>query len=218
MNALGANNVVTTRALDSGAVLSLEFVASRAVKLEAGAILQGVSGRALDSGALSSDQLLVGSAGDAEADVSSLDLTFTASNFLASTVDELVSGLAGDGDTLGSLQSGSLRAVGADLSGSDGDSLLAANTVLELVAWWARDDALSSDGDLGANQTNSVVSGRAVLDALDVLVVGEAFWAAQSLDMGGGDLARAAAFLLGAPALAVPSMGRNVGRSFSSTG
>ena len=66
------------------------------------------------------------------------------------------------------------------------------------------------DGDLGANEANSLVTSRAVLDTLDVLVAGESFWALEGFNVSGGDFTGATTFLLGAPALGVPGVGRAV--------
>lgn len=207
LDAAEADDVVAFRALDLGALITLELVASRAVESEASTVLEGISRGTLDGGALASNQLLVDAAGDLEAKVASLDLAFTADDFLADAVDQLEARLALDGDALAALEGGSLRAVAGDDGGDDRDGLLGADAVLQLVAWWARDGARGGHGDLGANQTDSLVTSWAVLNALDVLVVGEAFRALQSFNVLSGDLARAAAFLLGAPGLGVPGGG-----------
>lgn len=207
LDAAEADDVVAFRALDLGALVTLELVAGRAVESEASTVLEGISGGALDGGALASNQLLVDAAGDLEAKVASLDLAFTADDFLAGAVDQLEARLALDGDALATLEGGTLRAVAADNGGHDRDGLLGADAVLQLVAWWARNDAGGGHGDLGANQTDSLVTSWAVLNALDVLVVGEAFRALQSFNVLSGDLARAATFLLRAPGLGVPGGG-----------
>lgn len=119
LDACEADDVVAFRALDLGALVTLELVTSRAVESEASTVLEGVSRCALDSGALARDQLLVGTAGDLEAQVASLDLAFTAGDFLAGAVDQLGASLALDGDALGALEGGSLRAAAADDGGHD---------------------------------------------------------------------------------------------------
>lgn len=115
MDASQADNVVAFRALDLGALVTLELVTSRAVESEASTVLEGISRCALDSGALARDQLLVGTAGDLEANVASLDLAFTAGDLLAGAVDQLEASLALDGDALGALEGGSLRAAADDV-------------------------------------------------------------------------------------------------------
>lgn len=115
LDASQADNVVAFRALDLGALVTLELVTSRAVESEASTVLEGISRCALDSGALARDQLLVGTAGDLEANVASLDLAFTAGDLLAGAVDQLEASLALDGDALGALEGGSLRAAADDV-------------------------------------------------------------------------------------------------------
>lgn len=119
LDAAEADDVVAFRALDLGALITLELVTSRAVESEASTVLEGISRFAFDSGALARDQLLVGTASDLEAQVASLDLTLTAGNFLADTVDQLEASLAIDGDALAVFEGGSLRTVAADDSGNN---------------------------------------------------------------------------------------------------
>lgn len=117
LDAAEADDVVAFRALDLGALITLELVTSRAVESEASTVFEGISRFAFDSGTLARDQLLVGTASDLEAHVASLDLTFTAGNFLASSVDQLEASLALDRDALATLKGGSLRAAAADNCG-----------------------------------------------------------------------------------------------------